>query len=248
VRPALTRSIAAHTGDPRVREALQPLVLRGDDYFRGAVIEALGDYDGKFALADITSVAKLDGPLQDDAIAALAKLGDKSTIPALLELQKTAPREVQPTIAASLCLLGTGCPVAEDYLKKTLAFAATTEGYASLLRGAVHAYGLLAVRGRPTALAALFDAGVSAREAARGPLALGVGQVALRQPTTIIAALESRADLAGAIELLRDAFDMLNEDYEEERFFVEVRKMYWASPTGSARRTIAEALMDKLEF
>jgi HEAT repeat protein len=248
VRPALTRSIAAHTGDPRVREALLPLVSRGDDYFRGAVIEALGDYDGKFALAEITAVAKLDGPLQDDAIAALAKLGDKATIPMLLELQKTAPREVQPTIAASLCLLGTGCPVAEEYLKKTLAFAATTDGYSSLLRGVVHAYDLLAVRGRPAALGALFDAGVPAREAARGPLALGVGHVALRQPATIITALEPRTDLAAAIELLRDAFDMLNEDFEEERFFVEVRRVFWASPAGSARRAIAEALMSKLEF
>ena len=248
VRPALTRSIAAHVGDPRVREAMLPLVSRGDDYFRGAVIEALGDYDGKFALADITAVAKLEGPLQDDAISALGKLGEKASIPVLLELQKTASREVQPTIAAALCLLGTGCPIAEDYLKKTLAFAATTDGYAVLLRGAVHAYSLLAVRGRSSALSALFDAGVTAREEARGPIALGVGLVALRQPASIIAALESRKDRDGAIELLRDAFDMLNEDFEEERFFVEIRKTYWASAAGSPRRAIAEALMDKLEF
>ena len=98
VRPALTRAIAAHGSDARAREALVPLVARGDDYFRGAVIEALGDYRGSYALAEIAEVAKLDGPLQDDAITALGKIGDASTVALLGSLQKTAVRELQPTI------------------------------------------------------------------------------------------------------------------------------------------------------
>src|SRR5689334_1556297 len=65
-RPSLTRALAAAGADPRVRDALIPLVTRGEDIYRGAVIEALGDYDGRYALAPITSVAELDGPLQDD--------------------------------------------------------------------------------------------------------------------------------------------------------------------------------------
>jgi len=248
VRPALTRAIAAHGTDPRARTVLTPLVARGDDYFRSAVIDALGDYDGKYAIQEIATVAKLDGPLQDDAISAIGRLGDTSMLPMLSSLQKTLPQERQPTLYAALCLLGNGCPAAEAYLNKTLTFAATNDGYAPLLRGAVHAQGLLALHGHPAALNAIFDAGVNARETARGPIALGVGLVALRQPTLMLTTLEGRKDRDAAMELLRDAFDMLNEDFEEERFFVEVRKAYWAAAAGSTRRTVADALIQKLEF
>ena len=44
MRPSLTRALAAQSKDPRARAVLAPLVLRGDDFFRSAVIEALGDY------------------------------------------------------------------------------------------------------------------------------------------------------------------------------------------------------------
>ena len=60
--------------------------------------------------------------------------------------------------------------------------------------------------------------------------------------------LEKQKDPAAALELLREAFDMLEEDYEEERFFVAVRRAYWAASEGSARRRVAEALIVKLEF
>ena len=49
-------------------------------------------------------------------------------------------------------------------------------------------------------------------------------------------------------ELLREAFDMLEEDFEEERFFVSVRRGYWQAPAGSAARTVSETLIRKLEF
>jgi HEAT repeat protein len=248
VRPALTRALAAQGSDPRTRAALVPLVSRGDDYFRGAVIEALGDYGGKYALAEIAEVAKIDGPLQDDAIAALGKIGDASMVSVLSALQKTASRDVQPRVVAALCLLGSGCQAADDYLKKTLTYAATTDGYQPLLRSVVHALGDLATRGRVAALTTLFDVGITGKEAARGPIALGVGLIALRQPATIIAGLEARKDLAAAIELVRDAFDMLNEDFEEERFYVEVRRAYWAASAGSTRRQVTESLIQKLEF
>jgi hypothetical protein len=41
---------------------------------------------------------------------------------------------------------------------------------------------------------------------------------------------------------------MLSEDLEEERFYVFVRKAYWAAAPDSPKRRIAEALMVKLEF
>jgi hypothetical protein len=248
VRPALTRAIAAHGTDPRARAAMVPLVMRGEDFFRGAAIEALGDYRGQYALPEIIAVAKLDGPLQDDAITAIGKLGDGSVRPVLAALQREAPPELQPTISAALCLIGIDCPQQSAYLKKTLAFGATSVGFQPLLRGAVHGLGVLAVRSDRDALGALFDAGIPAQDPARAPIALGVGLVALRNPIGVLDVLEARKDFDGAIELLRDAFDMLSEDYEEERFYVEIRRAYWSAAEGSVRRRVTQTLLDKLEF
>jgi hypothetical protein len=248
VRPALTRALAAHGSDARVRAVLVPLIARGEDFFRGALIEAIGDYDGKYAAAEIAEVAKLDGPLQDDAITALGKIGDTSHAALLGTLQKTAARSVQPTISASLCLMGINCQGHEDFLRKTLAIAVTDKSYQDVLRGVAHAWGVLAARGRPSALGVLFDAGIPAADPARAPIALALGMAVLRNPSALFAALETRKDRDGALELLRDAFDMLSEDYEEERFYVEVQKAYWSAPAGSPRRQVAEALIQKLEF
>ena len=249
VRPSLTRALAAQNKDPRAQAVLAPLVLRGDDFFRGAVIEALGEYDGKFALADIATVAEQDGPLQDDAITAVGRLGDASHVSLLAKLQRSAPDRLQPSLAAALCLLGRACAETETYLKETLAFASKAEGYQPLLRGAVHGLGMLARRGNQAAWQALLDAGIAAQdEPVRAPIVLGLGLVALRQPELVISGLERVSDLDAAIELFRDAFDQLAEDFEEERFYVVVRRAYWAAPEGSVRRRVAEALIEKLEF
>jgi HEAT repeat protein len=249
VRPSLTRALAAQGNDPRARAVLAPLVLRGDDYFRGAVIEALGEYEGRFALADIVKVAEQDGPLQDDAITAVGRLGDASHLPLLGRLQRSVPEHLQPTIAAALCALGRACAETEAYLKETLAFASRSAGYQSLLRGAVHGLAVLTLRGSDAAWQALLAAGAAAEaEQVRAPLMLGVGLVALRQPEKILVGLERLPSLDRAIDLVRDAFDQLAEDYEEERFYVSVRRAYWAAPEGSARRRVAEALIQHLEF
>jgi hypothetical protein len=60
--------------------------------------------------------------------------------------------------------------------------------------------------------------------------------------------LEARPDQAGAVGILAEAFDMLEEDLEEERFFVAVRRAYWAAPDGSATRKLCEQLITKLDF
>jgi len=78
--------------------------------------------------------------------------------------------------------------------------------------------------------------------------ALGLGGGAVCGPGVVVQGLEGRADQAAAIELLRDAFDMLEEDFEEELFYVEVRRAYWAAAEGSAARRVAEAVIQKLEF
>jgi hypothetical protein len=248
VRPALTRAVAVQGTDPRARAALTPLVARGEDLFRGAVIEALGDYKGQYALPEIIDVAKLDGPLQDDAITAMGKLGDVSLRATMAALQRSVPPEGQPTVSAALCLLGIDCPGQMAYLQKTLTFSATSQGYQPLLRGAVHGFGMLAARGDEAALNALFDIGVPSQDPARAPIALGVGLVALRNPLLMLKVIEARKDFEAAGDLLRDAFDMLSEDYEEECFYVEIRRAFYAAPEGSLRRRVAQALIDKLEF
>jgi hypothetical protein len=60
--------------------------------------------------------------------------------------------------------------------------------------------------------------------------------------------LAARPDLRDAALLLRDAFDMLEEDFEEERFFATVRHTYWQAPAGSPERKVADALIQALEF
>lgn len=248
VRPALTRALVASHADPVVRAAVTPLITRGEDYFRGSVIEALGDYRAVWAAPIIADVAKLDGPLQDDAILALGKLGDRGQLPLLATLQASARRDDQPAIAAATCLISSACGPHEDYLRRTLVVAASDAEYQSLLRSAGFALAALAARGSVTALNALLDVAEPSVDPARAALALAVGQVALRNPQVILEALESRADRDRAIEVLRDAFDMLSEDFQEEAFFADVRRAYWTAPEGSPRRAAAQALIDKLEF
>ena len=51
-----------------------------------------------------------------------------------------------------------------------------------------------------------------------------------------------------ALGIVAEAFDMLEEDLEEERFFVAIRKEYWAAADGSPIRKLCERLIDKLDF
>lgn len=247
VRPALTRALAAHD-DPRVREALLAFVNRGEDFFRGATIEALGDYRRTWALDAIEAVARLEGPLQDDAITAVGRIGDRSRRTTLAELQRTVPRELQPSVSAALCLLDVNCDAHVRFIVDSLAFAAKSDGQQALLRGSVHALGMLAVRGRAEALRVLLETGVPAAEPVRAPVALAVGRVALRNPSLVTAVLRDLPAREDAILVLRDAFDMLNEDFEEERFYVAVRREFWTAPEGSAVRRVAEDLIRMLEF
>jgi hypothetical protein len=50
------------------------------------------------------------------------------------------------------------------------------------------------------------------------------------------------------VDLIREAFDMLEEDFEEERFYVAVRRAFWAAPENSPARRVADVLVQKLEF
>lgn len=248
VRPALVRALAAQGSDPRVRETLLVEVGRGQDFFRSAVIEALGDYRATYALEPLTTIARMAGPLQVDAVIALGKLKDQRAMETLASLQRSAPRESQPTIAAAICLLGVNCDSHLAYLIETLRYADQNAGYQALLRNTVAALVALANSGTAQALAALFDVGIPSVDPPRAPMALGVGTVAVRNTPLMLSFLESVKDADAAMTLLAEGFDMLEEDYEEESFFAAVRRGYWQAAESSPTRRVGQDLIDKLEF
>ena len=248
VRPALVRALAAQGNDPRVRETLLVEVGRGQDFFRSAVIEALGDYGAAYAVEPLMAIARLSGPLQVDAIIALGKLKDKRAMETLAALQRSAPRESQPSIAGAICLLGVNCEAHLPYLIETLRFAETNAGHQELLRNTVAGLVALASSGNAQALSALFEVGVPSVDPPRAPMALGVGTVAIRNTPLMLSFLEGSKDADAAISLIAEGFDMLEEDYEEESFFVAVRRGYWQAAESSPTRRIGQALIEKLEF
>jgi HEAT repeat protein len=264
VRPALTRALAAasvasfDSGGARkptesgltgpLHHSMRDAVTRGQDFFRSVVIEALGDYRARYAMAEISKVALLDGPLQDDAALALGKIGEKRALETLAAIQRTAPREIQPTIAAAICLLGVNCSSHVGYLIETLRFSVKNLGYQGLLRSAAAGLGAVAATGNGEALAALVETGAPSRDPARAPIALAIGTAALRNPPFLLRWLEARPDVRDVAALIGEAFDMLEEDFEEERFFVAARRAYWAAADGSPTRKVAAALIGILEF
>lgn len=248
VRPALVRALAAHGSDPRVRDTLLMEVGRGQDYFRSTVIEALGDYRATYAVEPLIAIARLGGPLQQDAVVALGRLKDARAIDTLAALQRSAPRESQPAIAAAICLLGINCEAHVPYLIDTLRFAEKNPGFQELLRNTVTALVVLASAGDPRALNALVEVGIPSSDPPRARIALGAGTIAIRNTPAMLSFLESYSDRDAAIALIAEGFDMLEEDYEEETFFAAVRRGYWQAPEESATRKVGQALIDKLEF
>ena len=249
VRPALVRALAAQGDDQRVQPALLRDVGRGQDFFRSVVIEALGDYQARYALDAVTAIAKLDGPLQDDAALALGKFGDKRALETLAGLQRTAPRAAQPSIAAAICLLDVNCSTHENYLVEMLKFASGNAGFQDLLRAAASGLGALGVAGHAEAVEELFEIGMPARDdATRAPVALALGAVALRNTGLLMPMLEKHSKQDQAIALLADGFDMLEEDLDKERFFAFARRTFWGAAEGSPTRVLMQTLIGKLEF
>jgi hypothetical protein len=248
VRPALVRTLAALGDDERVQPTLIREVGRGEDFFRSVVIEALGDYKAHYAFEAIAAVAKLDGPLQDDAALALGKIGDKRALEVLAGLQGSAPRTRQPSIAAAICLLGVNCGSHEGYLIETLKFADQNVGYQDLLRGAAAGLGALALHGRVESANALFQIGIPSRDPTRAPVALALATIALRNTALMLPVLEKHPNRTEAIALMAEGFDMLEEDLDKERFFARTRRSYWESKEESPTRNLMQTLIGQLDF
>jgi HEAT repeat protein len=248
VRPALVRALAALGDDAKVRNALLVDVSRGADFFRSTVIEALGDHRLAYATDKLLEIAKREGPLQDDAILALGKIGDKRALEVFVALQRGGPPSLQPTVAAAICLLGINCGSHLGYLQKVLGFAEDNFGYQELVRAAASGLSAVAAQGNADALQILLNAGIPAEDPLRAPLALGSVKVALRNTPLTLQVLGSTKDLNGALQLVAEGFDMLEEDFEEEQFFVAVRREYWSAPDPSPMRKLAEQLIGRLDF
>lgn len=255
VRPALVRALAgtvASGTSPAITQARQLLVrdvTRGEDFFRSSVIEALGDYKAAYAYDGLTTVAKLEGPLQDDAALALGKIGDKRALDTLAQLQRTAPRQAQPSVAAAICLLDVNCSSHENYLGEVLKFTEKNIGFQDMLRAAAAGFGALGVAGHSEAATALFAVGIPAKDDfLRAPIALALGSIALRNTPLMLTLLEQDQNRDASIGLLAEGFDMLEEDLDKERFFALVRRTYWDSAVGSPRRALMQTLIGKLDF
>ena len=157
-----------------------------------------------------------------------------------------------PIVSAAACLLDTDYENQIQYVVEALRYGLNADSDdLSLLRSASMAAAAVSMAGRQgseTALRALIDVGVEAADPVRAPIALAVGTVALRTPATMISALANRSDLRSSLLLVRDAFDMLDEDMAEERFYVLMRTNFWDEPENPVTRSVAEAAMEILEF
>ena len=83
--------------------------MRGQDFFRSAVIKLLGDHKAAYAADALVQIAQLEVPCRTMRRSRSGKVGDRKALPVLAGLQRTAPREVQPAVAAGICLLGVNC-------------------------------------------------------------------------------------------------------------------------------------------
>jgi len=253
VRPSLVRALAAQAAAPgneaaRVQAVLVREAGRGQDFFRTAVIEALGDFKARYAFDTLTAIAGLDGPLQNDTAIALGKIGDQRALNVLANLQRTAPKASQPYVAAAICLLGVNCETHEKFLVETLNYADTTPGYQPYLRAAAAGLAAVAVAGHAEAAQSLFRVGIPSRDPTRAPVSLALATVALRRTPLMMTILQAHPDRDKAIELMAEGFDILEEDYEKERFFAFVRHAYWDSPENSPTRELMRTLIGKLDF
>lgn len=244
VRPALVAAIAALGSDPVVQRALVAESSRGLDFFRSAVIEAFGRYRATYALDSIAAASKLEGPLQDDAVLALGRLGDAKARAALKAV--TSPTgEAAAMMHAALCLVGEPCA---EHIAALRAIVVSENVRNTVVRAAVDSLGAIAQSGNDAALTALV--GAVQQPSAREFVALGFAGVALRQPDVTVAWIEKAtpATRETAIGLLKDGFDSLEEDYAEEQFFAAVRAGYWRASDASPGRSLRADLIQRLEF
>jgi HEAT repeat protein len=245
VRPALVRAVAALPPNDLAHRALVAEIGRGFDFFRSAVIDALGDYRAAYAIDAISPVALTDGPLQDDAVLALGRIGDRRALVTLSMLTNTSG-DVTAALQAAQCMLGDTCAPRIEWLATT---ARSSSVRPEAVRAAVAALGAIAHQDA-AARVALLGLGQDAPERVTHEVALAFSAIALRRPNDFLMWLSAapEGERLKVLELLRDGFESLEEDFAEEQFFAAVRAAYWKEAEGSSTRTLVAALIEKLEF
>jgi hypothetical protein len=243
VRPALVRALAALGADPAVRRALIAEAGRGLDFFRIGVIDAFGQARASWALATLTELIAIDGPLRDDAVLALGRIGNPQALPAITALPATPP-ELGLAVQAARCMLGDDCAARLASLSESVR--------SRVARPDTVLAGVTAL----AAIAATSDEGLATLADLLGnanihdQVVIGFGGAALRNPEHLLKWLGGvpEAQRAGLVDALRDAFERFEEDYAEEQFFAASRAAYWSAPDGSASRILMATLIDKLDF
>jgi len=246
VRPALVAALAAlAASDSMVQRAMIAEVPRGLDFFRSAVIEALGRHRAVYAVEGIVATSRLEGPLQDDALLALGRIGGTRASAALGEFSGGTP-EAAEMIRGVLCLIGEMCA---QNIAALVAAASSDEGRLSTIRGAIDALEAVAQNRNQTALTALITLGVK-HSGLRERVAVSVASVALRQPDWVVEQIGAAegSTRETVMSMLKDGFDSLDEDFNEEQFFAAVRAGYWRAADGSDGRALAATLIQRLEF
>ena len=245
VRPALVAALAAlAASDATVQRAMIAEVPRGLDFFRSAVIDALGRHRAAYAVEGIIATSRLDGPLQDDALLALGRIGGTRAVAAIGEFTSGTPEAVE-MIRGVRCLIGEMCA---KNIAALAAAASSDEGRPTTIRGAIDALEAVAQNRDQAAFNALVA--LAKQSALRERVAVSVASVALRQPDWIVERIDAADEPTreSVITMLKDGFDALDEDFNEEQFFAAVRSGYWRAADGSAGRTLAATLIQRLEF
>jgi hypothetical protein len=190
-------------------------------------------------------VAKLEGPLQDDAVLALGRIGGPPASAALAAVPNPTA-DLVPTIRAALCLIGDVCDPA---IKVFVENATRPGGAPAVIRGSITALGTVSASGNKAATEALVVLG-SRQGRVRAEAALAFAAAAVRSPNHVLGWLDTApAPLRDpAIDLLKEGFEDLEEDFAEEMFFAATRATYWKADEKSATRALAATLIQKLEF
>jgi HEAT repeat protein len=245
VRPALIRAVAALPPSDRVQRAMLGEIGRGFDFFRSAVVSALGDHRATYAVDPIAALTTSEGTLQDDAVLALGRIGERRALGPLAGLTKTAP-DVTAALQAAQCLLGDSCESRIAWLRDTARNPTTAP---DAVRAALNALAAIG-EAEPAARETLVTVAADAPDRLRSEAGLAFSALALRRPAEVIAWLDETSDEQRALgtELLREGFESLEEDFAEEQFFGAVRAAYWKAADASAGRTITATLIDRLEF
>ena len=143
-------------------------------------------------------------------------------------------------------MLGEMCA---EHIKSLAAAASDENGRSGTVGGAIDALEAVAQNRNEAALSALVA--LAPKEGPRRErIAVSFSSVALRQPDWVVDWIGAKdaSTRESLITMLKDGFDSLEEDFDEEQFFAAVRAGYWRAADASAGRSLAAMLIQKLEF